>query len=878
MADRIKGITVEIGGDTTGLSKALSGVNKEIKSTQSQLKDVNQLLKLDPTNAQLLAQKQKLLTKAVGETKSKMEQLKSVESQMEEGLKSGSLKQEQYDAWQREIVATAQELKKLEDQVKNTDTFISATLKEAGGKISAVGDKISGVGESMSKNVTAPIVAVGAASLAAFSEVDEAMDILVTKTGASGEALDSMSSIVKDIATTIPTSFEAAGTAVGEVNTRFGLTGKALEDLSTQFIEFATINNTDVTTSIGNTQKILSQFSLDSSQAGNVLGVLTSVSQKTGLSVDELSSLLQQNGATFKEMGLGVGESITLMGNFEKAGIDSSSMLTGLKKAAANYSKDGKSMEQGLSDLIKRLQDSSTQAEATTEAYSVFGTKGGLAFITAAKEGRISLDGLSTDLSSFGSTVSDTYNGTLDGIDSATTAMNALKEAGAEVGEALGTTLAPILQSIAGYLKSFAAWFSDLSPGMQDMIVKIALIVAAVGPMLVLIGKVISTVGTIVSIASKIAGVINIVRTAFMALNVTMLANPIILIIAAIAALVAAFLYLWNNCDGFRQFWIDLWENVKQVAITVWNAISSFFSTLWQGIKTVAETIWNGIASFFSTLWEGIKTVFTTVLTVIQTIVTTYFNLYQTIIMTVFSVIQTVITTVWSAIATVIVTVVTTIQTFLTTTWNAIKTVISTVVDGIKSTVSSAFTTMWNGIKTVISGIYGTIKGGFDNAIGFVQGLASSAFNWGADIINGIVNGIKSCIGKVKDAVVNVAETIKSFLHFSVPDEGPLTDYESWMPDFMKGLADGIKTSKDMVAKAVSGVAEDMVISPTAKLNSSSDLKSTSASNAAAISQYVTGPLVEVKEMTVRSDNDIRSISQELNTLMQSGRRAKGII
>ena len=95
-----------------------------------------------------------------------------------------------------------------------------------------------------------------------------------------------------------------------------------------------------------------------------------------------------------------------------------------------------------------------------------------------------------------------------------------------------------------------------------------------------------------------------------------------------------------------------------------------------------------------------------------------------------------------------------------------------------------------------------------------MKNLASSAFQWGADIIQGIVNGIKSCIGKVKDAVTNVAETIRSFLHFSVPDEGPLTDYESWMPDFMSGLAKGIEQSKSMVAKAVDGVAGDMVISP----------------------------------------------------------------
>ena len=136
-----RGITVEIGGDTTGLSKALSGVNKEIRNTQSQLKDVNKLLKLDPTNTTLLAQKQELLKSAVGETKNKLTQLKSVQDQMDAGLKNGSVTQQQYDAWRREIIETEQELKNLGKEAKNTDSSIFATLKQTGSKLQEVGEK-----------------------------------------------------------------------------------------------------------------------------------------------------------------------------------------------------------------------------------------------------------------------------------------------------------------------------------------------------------------------------------------------------------------------------------------------------------------------------------------------------------------------------------------------------------------------------------------------------------------------------------------------------------------------------------------------------------------------------------------------------------------
>ena len=839
MADRIKGITVEIGGDTTGLSKALSGVNKEIRNTQSQLRDVNRLLKLDPSNAELLSQKQRLFAQAVDETKTKLTQLKNVQDQMDAGLKSGSVTQQQYDAWQREIVATENELKNLQDQTKNTDTAVSATLKEAGSKVSAVGDKISGVGDKMTRNVTAPIVGIGAASLAAFSEVDSGMDIIVTKTGATGDALKSMQDIAKGIATTIPTSFEEAGTAVGEVNTRFGLTGDALKKLSTQFIEFASINNTDVNSAIGNTQKILSQFGLSASDAGNVLGLLTSVSQKTGISVDDLGNLLQQNGATFKEMGLGVGESITLMGNFEKAGIDSASMLTGLKKAATNYSKEGKSMEQGLGDLISRLKNSGTEADATAEAYSLFGAKGGLAFITAAKEGRISLDGLSTDLSSFGSTVDDTYKGTLDGIDSMTTAFNALKLAGAAVGEAVGNTLAPMLQGLAAALTDFAAWFSGLPPGIQNLIVVIALVVAAVGPVLIVVGKIISAVGTIMTIPPTVMNAIAAVKTAVSALHVVLLANPIALVIAAIVALVAAFIYLWNTNEEFRQFWIGLWNTIRDTAMAAWTAISSAVTT--------AVT---AIGVFLTTAWQTIQAVMTTILSAIQTVIITTWNAIRSVIGTIVNGISATISAVWSGIRSTVLAVMGGISSTVSSVWNGIRSAVASIVHGIASTVSSvwgnirqavssavgaiqsavagAFSAMSGAVSGAVFGICGTIRDGFGSAVSYITGLASSAWSWGADIIGGIVDGIQSGIGRIRDAAGSVASTIRSYLHFSVPDIGPLTDYESWMPDFMSGLAYGIEKSKGLVSKAMNGVSADMVVSP--KMSSAAVPASGSAS------------------------------------------------
>ena len=456
MADRIKGITVEIGGDTTGLSKALSGVNKEIKSTQSQLKDVNKLLKLDPTNTALLEQKQKLLQQAVSETKEKLTQLKPVQDQMDAGLKNGTVTQQQYDAWQREIIETENELKNLEQQCRETDTSITATLRATGSKLQEVGGKISDVGTSLSTHVTAPIVAIGAASIAAFNEVDAGLDIVAQKTGATGDELEDMCQIVKDLATEIPTDFETAGAAVGEVNTRFGLTGQALDDLSAKFIKFAQLNDTDVSTSIDNVSSVMNAFGMDASEADNLLDALNATGQATGIDMDTLANALSSNAAQLKEMGLTAQQAAGFMGMVEMSGLDTSAAMMGLKTAMKNATADGKTLDQVLAEFSATMQGSGSDAEKLQAAYDLFGSKAGASIYNAVQTGKLNLSDFSSFLGDFEGSVENTFNETLDPIDQFQMTMNSLKETGAEVGNSLMSVLAPVLKELSDKLKSLA--------------------------------------------------------------------------------------------------------------------------------------------------------------------------------------------------------------------------------------------------------------------------------------------------------------------------------------------------------------------------------------------------------------------------------------
>lgn len=835
MASRIQGITVEIGGDTTKLQNALKGVNGQIKSTQSQLKDVNKLLKLDPGNTELIAQKHKLLSEAVGEIKEKLATLKTAAEQANTALANGEISQEQYDALQREIVQTEQDLKSLETQANQSATAVQK-IASAGEKIKTAGDNISNAGQKLLP-VTGAVAGLGTAAVTTAANFESSMsqvqatmgitkDSMSTVDGQSVNTMDTLSKLAKKMGA--ETAFSASECA--EALNYLALAGYDTEqmcDTLPTVLNLAAAGDIELASASDMVTDAMSALGMGVDEAGTMVDQMAKTASTTNTSVAQLGEGILTIGATAKSIKGGTAELNTALGILANNGIKGAEGGTHLRniilslqnptdKAALAmeqlglqvYDSEGnmRSMNDILGDLNSGM-DGMTAAEKSNIIGKIF-NKTDLSSVNALLANTGSTwDDLQKSISDSGGAAGQMADTQLDNLQGQITILKSALEG---LAISFGELLMPAIKQIVGWVQKFVEWLNSLDDGTKKTVVTIALLAAALGPVLIVVGKVVSAVGTIMTVVPKIAGVINTVKGAFAALNTTMLANPIVLIVATIAALVAAFIYLWNNCDGFRQFWIDLWENIKQAAITAWEAVKSFLTTAWEAIKNTATTIFEALKAFFSTIWEGIKLIFSTVAEVIKTIIVTYFNVYKTIITTVFNAIKIVVTTVWNAIKTVITTVVTAIQTFITTAWNTIKTVISTVVNAIRTVVSGAFNAMWTGITTTVGNIVTTIKTGFQTAVSFITGLAKSAVKWGTDIIDGIVKGIKNCIGKVKDAVSNVAETIKSFLHFSVPDEGPLTDYESWMPDFMSGLADGIEKSRGMVTKEMEKLTDTM--------------------------------------------------------------------
>ena len=835
---------------------------------------------------------------------------------------------------------TEQDLKNLETQANQSATAVQK-IAATGEKLKTAGDNISSAGQKLLP-VTAGVTALGMASVTTAANFESSMsqvqatmgitkDAMSTVNGQSVNTMDTLSKLAKKMGA--ETAFSASECA--EALNYLALAGYDTEQMCNTLptvLNLAAAGDIALADASDMVTDAMSALGMGVDEAETMVDQMAKTASTTNTSVAQLGEGILTIGATAKSIKGGTAELNTALGILANNGIKGAEGGTHLRniilslqnptdKAAAQmealgisvYDSEGnmRSMNDILGDLNKSM-DGMTSAEKSNIIGTIF-NKTDLSSVNAllANTGE-TWDSLQKSITESGGAAQQMADTQLDNLQGQITILKSALEG---LAISFGELLMPAIKQIVGWVQKFVDWLNGLSEGTKKTVVTIVLLAAALGPVLIVIGKVISAVGTIMTVVPKIAGVINTVKGAFAALNTTMLANPIVLIIAAIAALVAAFIYLWNNCDGFRQFWIDLWENVKQVAITVWNTIKEFFSQVWEAIKTIfstvfeviktlvttyfnlyktiIETVFNVIKTVITTIWEAIKGVFTTVFNVIKTLVTTYFNIYKTIIQTVLTIIQTVITTVWNTIKTVITTVMNAIKTIFSTVWNAIKTIISAVVSGIKglitgdftavknsittimNTIKSTITTIWNTIKSTVSTVLGAIKNavssvfngivnavkgamgnvlnavktGFSNVKGHITGLASQAFTWGKDLIMGIVNGIRSCIGAVGDAVSSVANKIRSFLHFSVPDEGPLTDYESWMPDFMGGLAKGIEKSKGMVAKAIEGVSQDMIISPNVSGTESAAGVQTSGQPDSGISSMLSAITSAVKDM-----------------------------
>ena len=663
----------------------------------------------------------------------------------------------QYEKLQTEISKTSQAL----EENGGIAGAVGAEFQEIGSKLDSVSEKIGNVGAELTKKVTAPIAAVGAASLKAFTEVDEGMDTIVKKTGATGEALEEMQNIARNMATTIPTSFETAGAAVGEVNTRFGLMGDELSDLSTKFVQFADLNGTDVSASIDSVQAAMAAFNIESSKAGYVLDILNKAGQDSGISMDTLSNSLLTNAASLTEMGFGLESAAGLIANLEKNGVDSSAAMAGLKKAFANATADGKTMEEALAELESTMQSADSNTEAYQAALDLFGNKAGPQLAKAIQEGRLSLDEASNAVTDYGDSVSKTFEATQDPVDQFTVNMNKLKLVGEDIVNSSAPLITDAMEKMATVIQGVSDKWNSLNDGQKEAVIQFALVAAAVGPVLSVISGVIGTISTISSTIGSFVGFLPTIGAALSGVGAVITGT----ILPAIGAAVAAIIPVLPIIAGVAAAIAAVILVVKN-----WGAITDWLSEKW-----------NTLTTFLSEKTAQIQTFFTEHLGIIGEMIATKIEIIKTVITTAIAVIQTIFTTFGE-----------TIKAITEGDWSRIGEIWSNAWAKIQMIIAQAIVKI---VKSVME-LGSKVKEGF-------MDIVNSAKEWGNHLIQNFINGITEKISDLKNAVKNVAQSVRDFIGFSVPKLGPLSEADEFAPDFMKLFAQGIKENAHLVTDQI---------------------------------------------------------------------------
>jgi len=577
---KIKGITITLGADVQPLNKALADVNKKSKDLQSELRQVERLLKMDPGNTELLAQKQKLLAEAVQNSKEKLDRLKTAQQQVNEQFAKGEISEEQYRAFQREVVKAEQELDGFEKQLKDT----AAASKSFGDKMQAAGEKMQSVGANMTKYVTVPLAAAGAGMVAVGKTFDDAFDNIRIGTGATGKALEELNDDFRKVATQVPSSFDEVSTAIADYNTRLGISGQALQDLSVQTLNLARITEGDLGKIIEETSQAFQAFQVPTENYGDALDYVFKVAQSTGISIDRLEQNLVKFSPALKQMGFDFYDSAALMGFFDKAGVEVEQAMVGLNKALVTMAKDGVSdANEALQVLFDEIKGAPSDIKATELAIEIFGSKAGPLMASAIREGKLEYEALVQELMNS----KETINGVADETDDWAEGLAKLKNQVMVAAEPIATTLfdalnklVPLIEKAVPPLQKMADSFANMPQGVQVAIVAFAALLALVGPLL-------QGIGAIVIAAPGLAA-------AF-----TVMTGPIGLAVVAIAALIAIIVLLYKkwkeNGEKSKELIKAFAENVKQT----FENIKTWLGNTWDSVKQTFEKGWNSIKEFF---------------------------------------------------------------------------------------------------------------------------------------------------------------------------------------------------------------------------------------------------------------------------------------
>lgn len=885
-AGRIKGITIEIGGNTTKLVAALSKVDNALSKTQTNLRDINKALKFDPGNAELLKDKQNELARAISETKEKLDAEKEAYAELAKADKTPE-SVEKMRQLKTQIDLDTVALKELEAQARQSSSVLGTQMQVAGKKIEEVGEKIKGVGDKLSSigsdltmKVTAPIVGGFAAAVKTTGDFDAAMSKVQAVSGATASDMDLLRDKAKEMGET--TKFSASESA--EALNYMAMAGWKTEDMLGGIegvMNLAAASGEDLATTSDIVTDALTAFGYSAEDSGHFADILAAAASNANTNVSMMGESFKYAAPVAGALGYSAEDVAVALGLMANSGIKADQAGTSLRNMFNRMAKPTKESAEAMERLgielyddqgkmysfrqiMEQLRGSMQQINMPLEKYNeeldsldaaledgtlsqkkydaaleelnlqAFGAEGaekaraaamlggtramsGLLAISNATEADYEkltsaidnssqsfaklADGSVVPLSEAlqsGQEIIEQYSGSAEAmantmLDNLPGQITLLKSQLEGLAISFGELLMPTVRKVVGVVQEFVDKLNSMDDAQREQIIKIAAVVAAIGPALLIIGKIVSGVGSIVAVVGKLTGLVGKVISSVGGLQgvITALTGPIGIVIAAVAALTAAFVYFYNTNEEFRNKVNAVIESVKEAFAAFIAQVQEWLPLILEWVSPIIE----GLKSYLTALAELAMAVLGAMVTWIQkkiSAIQKWMNEHQLFVQTTFSVIKTIIQA-----------ALTFIQTIFSSFYNILGSLTRAITAAIRGDWKSALDNLKSAVQTALSAvakIFETLKGTLKSIF---SDIISAMKQWGRDMIDNLVNGIKEKISRVKEAVGEVANTIREFLHFSEPDIGPLSDFSTYAPDMMKLFAKGITDYSGVITDAI---------------------------------------------------------------------------
>ncbi len=678
----------------------------------------------------------------------------------------------------------------------------------AGTRFEALGSSLKTVGSTITTAVSLPLLALGAGAIKTASDFEAGMSKVSALSGATGDDLK----MLEDKAREMGASTKYSATESAEALSYMALAGWDAEQMAAGLepsLKLAGASGMDLALATDIVTDTMSMFGMEASEATKMTDMLAYAQANSNTDVQQLGEALKYCGASANAMGYDLADTTALLGTFADQGLKGSSAGTTLNAMFRDMKKNAKDGAIAIGDTnvaivdangnyrdmtdiladVEKATEGMTQAERDMALSSIWGTEAlkgvNMAFEAGVPKIREFEDGIRKS-DGAASEMYDTMQNNLQG------AIDNMKSAFEGLLITIGQRLIPIFQNLVEGITNIFTWFNNLNPAIQNVIIGVGGFLAVLGPLLLIVGNVIIF---IVKLSTSISALVTFfgaggAGAGLLSAAIGALSGPIGIAIAAITALIAVGVLLYNNWDTIKAKCSEVWNSIKETVNTVWNNIktstleiwsniTSTLSSAWDSIKSVTQpavnfikdivssawsfistttsTIWNSIKGIIQSVWELIKSIVNLGVEVIKLAITVAWNAIKTVTTTAWNGIKTVIQTVWNAIKPVVTSGANAVKTVVTTVFNAVKSVVTTIWNSIKTVIQTA----WNGIKSVVSTGANLVRSTISSVFSTLTNIMTAPFKAAQSVISGILGGITSAINSVTSGIKKVTSMFR---------------------------------------------------------------------------------------------------------------------